>query len=577
MRTRTLQRGLLFFLLASYATFMWLAACNLIVDVDEAKYYTTIKETIAGNIPSVELHPGSTGSYFYYIHGAWGKLFGVSYETGRTLNIALTLVALTVMFAGLRRTFESNFIPFFWLAAFISNPYFATHSVQIGHHALSNALMLITFGLILFNFSSKKVRCCGSTFVALVAVSATIAADIRSYLWLVWGAFMLFLVLAARREGNRAVLRIVATYLVASAIAASIPTLVVLSFDMPQRYERYASLSSNTYPEFAATWGRALDADETRTIQQIERRVEEAKDILGTLHEVDLLYALHSLLRQAGGFDVNGQHILYLIPLILALFRFGDMPPDRKTLFIFSSFMFLSMTLPIFVFRYSQATSFSYFFQSMQFLLIASLFGVEIVSKQIAKTGCRIVPAMLVAVVGTVAIQNLLFLRPIRLNDSPTYSIFKRYGEEPSPHGASLYNLRQAAQVANRYINGQDSYFLTSSHAISPLLDGTPFPGTIMSIHRTSFERKNWDLSIVSDVAHNGQVFANKDWRYSVLKPEFNPSGTNVSYIVNLAIRNKKIALIADNGQLHGDVLPVIEKYYHVADRYGEYTFYVPK
>lgn len=581
MGTRVVQRGLLVFLLAGYAVFMWLTAGNLIVDVDEAKYHTTIKETIAGNIPYIDLHPGSTGFYFYYIHALWGKQFGVSYETGRTLNIAFTLAALAVVFAGLRRIFENSLVPFVWLLAFICNPFFATHSIQIGHYALSNAFLLIALGLTLVYLAGKRAGRRGGLFVALIAVSLSLAADIRGYLWLAWGAFLILFLLDARLKCNRMVQRIATLYLGASIIAISIPTIATLSIDLPKHFEKYSKLFPEKYPEFVTVFVSGAEGQPTtlelQPIRQSERRFNEIQSIWEGLKQTNYSYVLQSLLRQAGGFDVNGQHILYLLPLIFALIYIRDLPTDKKALFIFSCLTFLALTLPLFVFRYSQVTSFSYFFQGMQFLLIASLFGVEIIRKQIEKTGCQVVAAMLGAVVGTVAIQNLLFLRPSRLNDSPVYSIFKRYGEELSPHGASLYNLRKAAQVANRYINGRDDYFLTSSHAISPLLDGTPFPGTIMSIHKTSFMRKNWDLSIVGDVEHNGQVFYNEKWRYSVLKPEFNPSGTNVSYIVNLAIKNKKFALIADNGQLHRDVLPVIESYYRLADRYGEYTFYVPK
>jgi hypothetical protein len=119
----------------------------------------------------------------------------------------------------------------------------------------------------------------------------------------------------------------------------------------------------------------------------------------------------------------------------------------------------MGVGLPVFAYRYSQSSSFSYFLPSVQLLLIAGLFGVDLIKKRLDQTESRTGSAVLIAIVGLVALQNLFFIRPVRENDSPTYSIYKRYGSEANPYEDSLFNIRAAAKVANKYLRGREDLF----------------------------------------------------------------------------------------------------------------------
>ena len=94
-------------LLVLHGTWLWLTANHLIVDGDEAKYYTTIREVVEGKALLLEVLPGSAGYFFYHINAYWAKIFGVGYETGRYLNVLATLLASAVVLMGLRQIFSS--------------------------------------------------------------------------------------------------------------------------------------------------------------------------------------------------------------------------------------------------------------------------------------------------------------------------------------------------------------------------------------------------------------------------------------------------------------------------------------
>jgi hypothetical protein len=109
------------------------------------------------------------------------------------------------------------------------------------------------------------------------------------------------------------------------------------------------------------------------------------------------------------------------------------------------------------------------------------------------------------------------------------------------------------------------------------MLAGAPFPGTIMNIHDDFFAKLFWDQSNGYAVTWSGRRFDPKNWYAAVLRPQFDMRGTNASYMVNIAIRQKYLAVIIDNGGLHEDLMPVLLQYYRLADHYENYKFYVPK
>ena len=94
-------------LLVLHGAWPWLTANHVIVDGDEAKYYTTIRELVEGKVLLLEVIPGSAGYFFYHINAHWAKTFGVGYETGRYLNVLATLLASAVVLMGLRPIFSS--------------------------------------------------------------------------------------------------------------------------------------------------------------------------------------------------------------------------------------------------------------------------------------------------------------------------------------------------------------------------------------------------------------------------------------------------------------------------------------
>jgi hypothetical protein len=229
-------------LLFGYGLFLWLVAVNLRIDGDESKYYTTIKEVSDSGLSLKNFHQGSAGFYFYKIHTAWAYLFGTGYEVGRALNIALTIGALALMFFGLRRLFNSDFIPFFWLIAFGCNPFFATHSVQISHYAVSTALLLAAVGSMILYATSNRLSGRALVPVVLIAIFLVVAANVRDHLWPAWGISAVFLVLLYKQAGSRAMLRVLGVYLLTSVLIGSIP-LMTHSSPLSERDAALASLS----------------------------------------------------------------------------------------------------------------------------------------------------------------------------------------------------------------------------------------------------------------------------------------------------------------------------------------------
>lgn len=55
-------------LLVLHGAWLWLTANHLIVDGDEAKHYTTIREVVEGKVLLLEVLPGSAGYFFYHIN-----------------------------------------------------------------------------------------------------------------------------------------------------------------------------------------------------------------------------------------------------------------------------------------------------------------------------------------------------------------------------------------------------------------------------------------------------------------------------------------------------------------------------
>ena len=554
------SKGLLLGIFVLYAVILFLTAQHMIVDGDEAKYYTTIKEVFPGYTVGVNAHPGSAGYFFYVINGWWMSLAGVGYENGRLLNVFMALASSFLMCFGLRSLFRSNFIPIVWLTAVALNPFFLSHIVPISHYALSTNFLLMAIALTLLLINKSYLKELNVVFVvALILIFLSVASNIRSHLLLAWLPHSLFILyLAWNRSRSFFGISLVVFLL-------TIPLLLVeVSWFIKQ------PLVTEVLQEHDTEHVTTLIRQNLFRLHEIEHKV------LPSINLSRVAGAGHALLVQTFGFAVNGQHIFYFMVIGIAFFFRKQITSDRKVLLYFCVVTCLCIVFPIFIVRYSQSTSYSYFFQPLQYLLVAAMVGVEVVRNKLDRPGNMFPQSALSLLLFFVMAQNFLFNRPDRFNDSPTYSIYKRYGTLPSDQPTSIYNLKKTATIFNDIIT-DDKYFFSTNHYLSPLLSGRIFPGTIMNVHKDFFSRHNWRWVASTDpTIINGKEVYRRDWEEYILRPQFSKNGTNPAYIVRM-IENQLLPAIIDNGSLHADILLLMNERYVIKETAWPFKLYVPK
>jgi len=562
------SKGLLLGIFVLYAVLLLLTAQHMIVDGDEAKYYTTIKEVFPGYMAGVQAHPGSAGYFFYVINGWWMSFAGVGYENGRLLNVFMALVSGLLMCYGLRSFFRSNIFPIVWLTAFAVNPYFLSHIVAISHCALSTNFLLMAIALTLLLINKSYLNELNAVFVVvLILIFVSVASNIRSHVMLAWLPHsLLILYLARNRSRSFFGISLVVILLTIPLIFLDASWFIKQPLVTEVLQEHETEVLQEDKIKIAAT----------HINQTLFRTHELTQKVLPSIDLLRVVGAIHALVVQTFGFKVNGQHIFYFMVIGVALFFRKQIASDRKVLLYFCVVTCLFYVLAIFIVRYSQSTSYSYFFQPLQYLLVAAMVGVEVVRNKLYRHGNIFPQSALSLLLIFVMAQNFLFNRPDRFNDSPTYSIYKRHGTLPSDQPTSIYNLKKTATSFNDIIT-DDQYFFSTNHYLSPLLSGRVFPGTNMNVHKDFFSRRNWEwVSGTDTMIINGKEVRRRDWEEYVLTPQFSSGGTNPAYIVRM-IENQRLFAIVDSGLLHADILPLVNEKYVVKESVGGFKLYVPR
>lgn len=140
-----MKLGMFFGLFLLFMIHQILGVTHQFVDGDEGGYLMLARLTAEGATPHLDLFAPQM-PLFFYLYGYWIKIFGTSFEIGRSLSVLFNVLGFFSFYGILNRVFSRHSWPsLFGLVLFVFHLNSFVQSVQIKHYAPSLGLVLASF------------------------------------------------------------------------------------------------------------------------------------------------------------------------------------------------------------------------------------------------------------------------------------------------------------------------------------------------------------------------------------------------------------------------------------------------
>ncbi len=510
---------------------------------DEAKAFLVAKKVALGRDVGINIHGGSNSSLFYSFYSTVIQLFGADISVARTCNIIIHSISIAFFWITLKRNIlqskNAGIALTFFLFAFMLNPFTLAYTIPVNHFSLSLSFLIMSAAATIEFFFDKKASLKKMQVLCIaMAFFTTLTLYIRPHMFPLIIIPLLATVHISKRDFRLRLLSlfictivtlclVLDFYLLKSIITGEQVDINVAKFLITHRLTPLINLLDVYLYDFKAARGFLQKLSSLLTYP---RQLNDLpRDPL--IQPISHLYIFKSFILQAIGLHVSTIFLFTFSIYGFCFWKKFQPSPEQKT-FLFTVIISIPiLSIPLYLLRYLESTSFSYFYQAFFLLSVGAVVILSILSnKQETKLASFTISSFFVLL----CLQNILFLKPQRNLDNPFKFVFGSNSKLNSSNKYSIKALKESAQVINSFLKN-DELVLLGHYAIAPYLKGKTISGLEMNIYRKFFSKKNF---LALDKAST-----------------INPMGASANLIYRKLLQNQKVAVVVEDGSIHKDLI----------------------